>query len=77
MAKKAIEVVPHGNQWAVKKQGAERASSLHDNKAPAVKQATQQAKSERTELIIKKSDGTIQNKNSFGNDPCPPRDRKP
>ena len=76
VAKKPIEVVPHGDQWAVKKQGAERASSLHDNKAPAVKQATQQAKAERTELVIKRGDGTIQNKNSFGNDPCPPKDTR-
>ena len=77
MAKKpGIEVQPHGDQWAVKKQGAERASSLHDNKAPAVKQATQQAQREKTELTIKKADGTIQNKNSFGNDPNPPKDKR-
>ena len=76
MAKKAIEVAPRGDQWVVKKQGADRASSIHDTKAPAVKQATQQARSERTELVIKKGDGTIQNKNSFGNDPCPPRDKR-
>lgn len=76
MAKKGIEVVPHGDQWAVKKQGAERASSLHDTKAPAVQQATQQAKREHTELTIKRGDGTIQNRNSFGNDPCPPKDKR-
>lgn len=77
MAKKpGIEVVPRGDQWAVQKQGAQRASSIHDNKAPAVKQATQQAKAEKTELTIKRGDGTIQNKNSFGNDPNPPKDKK-
>jgi hypothetical protein len=75
MAKKGIEVVPHGDRWAVKKQGAERASSLHDTKVPAIKQATQQAKREQTELTIKRGDGTIQNRNSFGNDPIPPRDK--
>ena len=75
MAKKAIEVVPHDKGWAVKKEGGERASSLHDTKAAAVKQGTQQAKNEKTELVIKKEDGTIQNKNSFGNDPHPPKDK--
>ena len=76
MAKKGIEVVPHAQGWAVIKQDADRASSVHETKAPAVKQATQQAKAEKTELTIKRGDGTIQNKNSFGNDPCPPRDTK-
>lgn len=76
MAKKAIEVVPHNDGWAVKKQGAERASSVHDTKADALKQGTEQAKAEKTELVIKKQDGTIQNKNSFGHDPNPPKDTK-
>ena len=29
-----------------------------------------------TELIPHRKDGTIQNPNSHGNDPCPPRDKK-
>ena len=76
MAKKGIEVVPHAQGWAVQKQGAQRASAVFDTKAPAVKQATQQAKAEKTELIIKRGNGTIENKNSFGNDPMPPRDKR-
>lgn len=76
MSKTPIEVVPHNNGWAVKKEGAHRASSVHDTKAEALKQGTQQAKAEKTELVIKKQDGTIQNKNSFGHDPNPPKDRK-
>ena len=29
-----------------------------------------------TELIPHRKDGTIQNPNSHGNDPCPPKDKK-
>ncbi len=75
MAKQRIEVVPHGDQWAVKKQGADRASSLHDTKAPAIERAREQARREKTELVIKKADGTIQNSNSYGKDPHPPTDK--
>ena len=76
MAKKAIEVKPRGDQWVVQKQGTSKAASVHETKAPAVKAGTQQAKNEKTELVIKKQDGTIQNKNSFGNDPSPPKDKR-
>lgn len=34
-------------------------------------------KKQQSELIIHKGDGTIQNKNSYGNDPNPPNDLKP
>ena len=31
---------------------------------------------QQAELIIHGVDGKIQNSNSYGNDPCPPRDTK-
>ncbi|NTU74289.1 DUF2188 domain-containing protein [Candidatus Roizmanbacteria bacterium] len=34
------------------------------------------AKTQKTELVIHNQDGKISNKNSFGNDPCPPKDKK-
>ena len=76
MGKKPIEVVPHAYGWAVQRQGAERTSSVHEPKLPAVKQATSQAKAEHNEVVNKDGRGRIQNKNSFGNDPFPPRDKK-
>lgn len=77
MAKKSSNhVVPSSKGWAVKKSGATRASAVFKTKEEAKKYGTELSKKEKTELFIHKKDGTIQNRNSFGNDPCPPRDAK-
>lgn len=34
------------------------------------------AKKQGTELVIHGRDGKIQDKDSFGHDPCPPKDKK-
>jgi hypothetical protein len=34
------------------------------------------AKAAETELVIHRPDGTIRDKDSFGNDPDPPKDKK-
>lgn len=76
MTKKDIHVVPHESGWAVKKESSERASSLHETKDRALEQARNQARRERVEVVIHKKDGTIQDSDSYGRDPFPPRDRK-
>lgn len=76
MSKNPIHVIPHSNStkhWAVKREGAKRASSLHTTKEEAVRAATVTAKRERTELEIHTQDGKIAERNSYGHDP---RDRK-
>ncbi len=75
MAKKSNHVVPSSG-WSVKKSGSVRASRTFDNKQNAVIYATELSRSEKTELYIHKKIGMIQNRNSFGNDPLPPRDKK-
>ena len=52
MAKKDIHVVPHEDGWATRKEGAERAGGVFDNKADAVEQAWEQARRERVDVII-------------------------
>ena len=76
MEKRDIHVVPHEEGWATKKEGADRAGSVHDTKAEALDQAREQAKRERVEVVIHRKDGTIQDSDSYGNDPFPPRDKK-
>jgi hypothetical protein len=71
-----IHVVPHGDRWAAQKEGAARASFLGDTKAEVEAQARAQAKAEHIELFIHGKDGKIQDRDSFGNDPCPPKDAK-
>lgn len=75
MAKKDYHVVPIRNQWAVKREGAQRASSLHDTQADAIKTGRGLARDQHTELVIHRPDGTIRDSNSYGNDPCPPKDK--
>jgi len=75
MARANIHVVPHRDGWAVKKERAERASSVHETQSAAEDQARGQAKADRVELVIHRRDGVIRGKDSYGNDPCPPRDK--
>ncbi|WP_303774219.1 DUF2188 domain-containing protein [Anaerolinea thermophila] len=72
-----VHVVPKGNQWAVKKEGNKRATSIHQRKEKAEKRGREEAKKEHSELIIHRKDGTIQGKDSYGYDPNPPKDSKP
>ena len=77
MSRKSNHVVPSkGHGWAVKKSGSTRASRSFNTKVAAVKYGRSISKNERTELYIHKKDGTIQDKNSYGNDPMPPRDKR-
>lgn len=74
---KRIEVGPHGDgRWHRKTQGADRAGSVHDTKAEAERVGREQAKRERAEFVIRGRDGKIQDSDSYGNDPNPPKDTK-
>jgi hypothetical protein len=73
MAKKGQHVIPSSGGWSVKKAGASRASSTHATQQEAIEAATQIAKNQRTELYIHGRDGRIRERNSYGNDPHPPK----
>lgn len=66
---KQLFVSPMGDSWKVKNPDNKRASIICDTKEGAKKAATEIAKNQGLELIIQKKDGTIGEKNSFGNDP--------
>ena len=69
-------VVPQGDEWAVKGEGNERADSLHDTQAEAIERAREIAINQRSEVVIHRPDGTIRDNDSYGKDPCPPKDKK-
>lgn len=75
MAKKSNHVVPSKEKggWTVKKSGSTRASKSFARKEEAVKYGRELSKREKTELYIHKKDGRIQDRNSYGNDPFPPK----
>lgn len=71
-----LHVVPRESGWAVKREGADRASSMHRTQTAATNQAARVAKRERGEVIIHRPDNVIRDRDSYGNDPFPPRDKK-
>lgn len=77
MSKVSKHVVPQpSGGWAVRNSGAVRASRTFATQADAIRYGRTMAKQEGSELYIHGRDGTIKNKNSYGGDPLPPRDKK-
>lgn len=76
--KKQIHIVPNSDRggWDAKRPNAERASKHFENKQQAIDWSCELAKKEGLEMIPHRKDGQIQNPNSYGNDPCPPKDTK-
>ncbi|WP_027309317.1 DUF2188 domain-containing protein [Caloramator sp. ALD01] len=67
-------VTPHPDGgWQVKGEGNNKATKVTETKKEAIDIARQIAKNQESELIIHGKDGKIQNKDSYGNDPYPPK----
>lgn len=73
MSKKNQHVVPHGDEWAVKGAGNRKAASVHSTQAEAIERAREIAQNQQSELLIHGENGRIREKNSYGNDPFPPK----
>ncbi len=69
-------VVPHKDKWAVQGAGNSRATKVFDTQKEAIKRAEDIARNEQSDTKVHGRDGKIRAGNSYGNDPCPPRDRK-
>ncbi len=70
---KSPHVVPHGDKWAVRGEGNERATSVHDTQRQAIEVARQIARNQESELFIHGEDGRIRERDSYGSDPYPPK----
>lgn len=62
--------------WAVIGERDSRASSLHDTQAAAIGEGRAIAQRNQSELVIHDRHNRIRDKDSFGNDPHPPVDKK-
>ncbi|MBI9039506.1 MAG: DUF2188 domain-containing protein [Bacteroidales bacterium] len=60
-------------KWAVKHTGAQRASYLFETQEQAWKEARRLARTSGTEAFLKDREGKIRARNSYGNDPFPPK----
>lgn len=69
-------VVKRENGWAVVGEGNSRDTSVHSTQSEAIERAREIARNNRSEVIIHGQDGKIRDKDSYGNDPFPPRDRR-
>lgn len=75
--KKNQHVVPaKDGGWNVKGAGNSKSTVHTDTKQEAIDIAKEIAKNQQSELVIHGKDGKIQDKDSFGNDPNPPKDTK-
>jgi len=68
-------VVPVDGEWGVRAQGGQRLTSIHDTQSDAINAARGIAQNQHSELFIHGRNGQIRDRDSFGSDPCPPRDR--
>ncbi|KAA9331261.1 DUF2188 domain-containing protein [Adhaeribacter soli] len=68
-------VVKHPNGWAIKGAGNEKATKVTHTQEQAVRVAKGIASNQQSELFIHGRNGRIRERNSFGNDPFPPKDK--
>ncbi len=68
-------IVPHEKGWAVKGANNSKATSVHSTQKEAIKKAESIARNQQSETKIHGRNGRIRAGNSYGNDPCPPRDK--
>lgn len=70
-------VVPNKNGgWDIKGEGNSKSTKHTETKAEAINLARDIAKNQKSELVIHNKNGQISDKDSFGNDSCPPKDTK-
>ncbi|MCQ3810490.1 MAG: DUF2188 domain-containing protein [Acidimicrobiia bacterium] len=71
--KPEVFTVRHGDRWANRRAGSDRVSRTYQTKQEAQEAGRKTAQRERTEHIIQNRDGKISQRNSYGNDPHPPK----
>ena len=73
MAKKNQHVVPEGKVWGVRGEGNRRLTRITKKQQEPIEIARQIAKNQRSELFIHNREGEFRDRNSYGNDPYPPK----
>ena len=76
MTKKNQWVTIHPKGWAVKGEGNKRVTKVTKTQKEAIEIAKKIAENQKSELIIQNTKGKIRSKDSYGNDPYPPKDKE-
>lgn len=66
-------VTPHKDGWQVISAGGSKATRVTSTQKDAIKAAINIASNQKSEVVIHGTNGRIRQKNSYGNDPFPPR----
>ena len=66
-------VVPHNGRWGIKGEGNTKLTSTFETQVEAIAKAREISSNQQSELFIHGADGRIRERDSHGNDPCPPR----
>ena len=66
-------VVPHAGQWAVRGAGTQRVTKITRTQREAIDIAREIARNQESELLIHRPNGQIRDRDSYGNDPYPPK----
>lgn len=73
MSGKNQHVVPHSEGWAVKGAGNQKATAVYQTQYEAIDHAREIAINQQSEMLIHGQNGQIRERNSYGDDPYPPR----
>lgn len=73
MRRNDVHTVKHDHGWANKRPGSDRVSSVHRTQEEAIERGREIARKEGVEHLIHGRDGRIRERNSYGNDPHPPK----
>lgn len=68
-------VVPHNGHWAVRGADNSKVTKIFQTKSAALKFGKKIATNQHSDLIGLKRNGQINLRNSYGKDPCPPKDK--
>lgn len=68
-----IHIVPNLGKWGVKREGSKRILELFKTQEKAINKGRNIAKRDKGELFIHGRDGQIRERDSYGNDPYPPK----
>jgi len=60
-------------KWESKREGANRASKVTDTQAEAWQYSKDHARKDKGEAFLKGTDHKIRERNTYGNDPFPPK----
>ena len=73
---KIQHITKKNGDWRVIGEGNSRATKKFDTQKDAIKYGRKIAINQQTELVIHRPNGQISDKDSYGNDPIPPKDKK-